>query len=97
LQSSKIIAVPKKKKRPEATSRNKGAAALREYMKAHELTQFQLAEQLDCTRPHVAMLLAGSPPSLGVAVRIEKILGIACRDWTEPVVPPTSERRPRAA
>lgn len=97
LQSSRITAVPKKKRRTEATSRNKGAAALRAYMKAHNLTQFQLAEKLECTRPHVAMLLAGSPPSLSVAVRIEKTLGIPCRDWTEPMTPPASEKRSRAA
>lgn len=77
--------MPKKKKRSEATSRNRGAAALRAYMKDHDLTQIQLADKLDCTRPHVAMLLAGSPPSLGVAVRIEKSLGIAPREWLEPV------------
>lgn len=48
------------------------------------MTQAVLAEAIECTRSHVGMLLGGSLPSLTVAVRIEKKLGIRCPAWFEP-------------
>jgi transcriptional regulator with XRE-family HTH domain len=40
-----------------------------------------LADRLGVSRAMVGMLLAGSMPSLRLAVRIEEVAEIRCRDW----------------
>jgi len=70
-----------KKRKPEVTSSDLAVAALRTIMTDRSLTQQQVSELIRCTRSHVAMLLSGSTPSLGVAARIQREFKIPCVDW----------------
>lgn len=87
--------------RTEAASRrepNRGAAELRRYLADHakDVSKKDLAERFDCKRNHVSMLLTGTQPSLQLAARIERAIGIQCIAWTEPAVqlPPSPKKKP---
>jgi DNA-binding XRE family transcriptional regulator len=72
--------------RPARPKRREGAAPpgpqrLRRYLARKEVSHADLADRLGVSRAMVGMLLAGSMPSLRLAVRIEEVAEIRCRDW----------------
>ena len=72
----------RKPPRPRRAAREpRGPEALRGYLADQGLSHAQFADQIGVTRSHVGMILGGSPPSLGCAVRIEELTGIKCADW----------------
>jgi transcriptional regulator with XRE-family HTH domain len=65
------------KKRPPVKER------VRDYLRANDMTQEQLAEQVGVVPGHLSDILNGKTPSLPVAVRLENLTGIPARDFAE--------------
>lgn len=67
---------------PEHTA---GAHRFRAWITETKQTHAQIAAQLHCAKSYIAMLSTGAaPPSLRLAARIERLVGIPCIAWTEP-------------
>lgn len=88
--ASKRYAAPKRPLKSAVPRRCKvschGSTQLRDYLTHYQIPHQAFADSIGVTRPMVGMLLGGSAPSLRVAVWIETITGIPCRDWVDEVV-----------
>jgi hypothetical protein len=87
------MSVAKKKKEVasdhpiERGAASRGAQILRAYLDDHkDVSHIQLAARIGCARSYIGMLLAGTPPSLAFAARIQRELSIPCIAWTEAAV-----------
>lgn len=57
---------------------------LTKYRDDHVTNDYELAELLDLTAPHMSQILSGRRrPGLATAARIEDVTGIPARAWAE--------------
>jgi len=69
-------------KAPRARKLGKGSALLTKYLEDHEMTIYQFAEAVACSKSYIGMLKNGDvTPGLSLATRIEKLAGIPCSAW----------------
>lgn len=73
---------------------NKGAAALREWMKANGKTQAEVGALVKVSQTKVSDWLLGRRISLANAIAVRDAIGIPVEAWTQPTI---EEKRRKAS